>query len=122
MKLENKSQTTVWISHTPMQPGEQLPFDGAVLDNPVIKALIRVGRITVLKEQKRAESNADQTDTAVLIAKLKNSPEGFVRKQCEKYGVVIPDGIALPDLKKLLIAKLEEAGDPDGEEDSGEVN
>jgi hypothetical protein len=125
MKLRNKSDSKIiTLGGVSILPGEVGEVPAGFERNPLLKIL----PVEVVKEKAAKTASGEGTggeggeavdEIAVVIAKLKNSPESAVRKQCEKYGVEVPEGTKLPEMKKLLIAKLTEAGDGDGGEGTG---
>ena len=110
MKIENKSDSKIiTLGRVSILPGEVGELPKEFENNPLLKIL----PVKVIAES-ASGAESDGEDIPALIAKLKNSPEAYVRKLCEKYGVAVPDGISLPDLKKLLADTLTKAGDGDG--------
>ena len=105
MKLRNKSETKIiTLGGVSILPGETGELPCEFEQNPLLKIL----PVEVINDPGTGE------DIATLIASLKNAKEPRVRELCEQYGVEIPEGVKLPDLKRLLIEKLTEAGDDDG--------
>jgi hypothetical protein len=113
MQLTNKTQGAIWISNRALNPGETLDFGEEVQGNKVVAALLRMGKLTEGATATGRESREESIDIEALVAKLKNSSEKYVRKLCEQYGVEVPEGTELPDIKNLLAKKLMEAGDDD---------
>jgi len=108
MRLKNNSETKIiTLGGVSILPGEIGEVPAGFEKNPLLTVL----PLEVLPE---ADGGPGVDEIANIIAKLKNAPESSVRKQCEQYGVEVPEGTKLPDMKKLLIAKLTEAGDGDG--------
>jgi hypothetical protein len=116
MKLKNKSDSKiVTIGGVSILPGEVGEVPAGFEKNPLLKIL----PLEVVKEKAAKGTGGEGEEIAVIIAKLRNSPESSVRKLCEKYGVEVPEGIKLPDLKALLVSKLMEVGEGDGGKGAG---
>jgi hypothetical protein len=110
MRIQNKSDSKIIaLGGEKILPGETAEVPLGFEKNPILSILAKNGTIAILAEGETEELN----ETAKLIASLKNAKQPRVLELCKQYGIEETEGKELPELKKLLIAKLTEAGDGD---------